>query len=342
MRPQPYFDRYRLNFGKAWEFRHPEFKANNKDSLDNIRRKAPAPRKPTQVLDESVPTQQMDMVNSQLLATQQQLQQLQDRYNEMSLHHSLLVQELISVQKQVVGHDHVMQMVMNFLHSVDARQRRDSKQGLNFQGDSGTGSNVDQGPQQISPLEDEPASSLQNASRLLSDLNADTQLNYQKLENISEMQSRTNGNISTPPPDAVGRAGQMRPSASAGSSTSMGFSKLHQGESDAVVYPIGQQTGIDPMYSEHINNIPYVLPPKEEHTDQRRPLVLDTRKKGTQMDPGWVRQPEILLVEDDQTCRRIGSKFLLSFQCRIDSAVGLMWVLSRELADKFSLTAWKL
>ena len=30
----------------AWEFRHPEFKANSKESLDNIRRKAPAPRKP--------------------------------------------------------------------------------------------------------------------------------------------------------------------------------------------------------------------------------------------------------------------------------------------------------
>ena len=267
----------------------------------------------------------MDMVNSQLLATQQQLQQLQDRYNEMSLHHSLLVQELISVQKQVVGHDHVMQMVMSFLHSVDARQRRDSRQGLDFPGGSNSGPTVDHGPQQISPLEDEPASSLQNASRLLSDLNADTRLNYQKLENISEMQSRTNGNISTPPPDATSRAGQTRPPASAGSSTSMGFSKLHQGESDTVVYPIGQQNGIDPMYGEHVNNIPYSLPPKEKHIDQRRPPVLDTRKKSVHLDPGWVRQPEILLVEDDQTCRRIGSKFLLSFQCRIDSAVSFSY-----------------
>ena len=266
----------------------------------------------------------MDMVNSQLVATQQQLQQLQDRYNEMSLHHSMLVQELISVQKQVVGHDHVMQMVMSFLHSVDARQRRDSKQGLDFPGNSGTSPNVDHGPQQISPLEDEPASSLQNASRLLSDLNADTRLNSQKLENISEMQNRTNGAITTPPPDAAGRAGQTRPPTSATSSTSLGYSKLHHGDSDAVVYPVGQQNGIDPMYAEHINNIPYSLPPKDEHLEQRRPPILDTRKKSTSMDPGWLRQPEILLVEDDPTCRRIGSKFLLSFQCRIDSAVSLL------------------
>jgi osomolarity two-component system response regulator SKN7 len=28
-----------------------------------------------------------------------------------------------------------------------------------------------------------------------------------------------------------------------------------------------------------------------------------------------------LLVEDDPTCRRIGSKFLYAFHCHIDSAV---------------------
>ena len=60
---------------------------NNKDALDNIRRKAPAPRKPNAVAEELVPTQQMDLVNTQLVATQQQLQQLQERYNELSMHH---------------------------------------------------------------------------------------------------------------------------------------------------------------------------------------------------------------------------------------------------------------
>jgi len=113
---------------QAWEFKHPEFKANNKDSLDNIRRKAPAPRKPTQVVDgDAVPAQQMDLVNSQLVATQQQLQQLQERFNELNVHQTMLLQELIGVQKTVVNHEHVIQNVMSFLHSVDARQRRDSK-----------------------------------------------------------------------------------------------------------------------------------------------------------------------------------------------------------------------
>ncbi|KAH0209884.1 response regulator, partial [Aureobasidium melanogenum] len=91
----------------AWEFKHPDFKANNKDALDNIRRKAPAPRKPNAMMDEMMPTQQMDLFNTQLVATQQQLQQLQERYNELSMHHSMLLQELIGVQKTVVNHEHV-------------------------------------------------------------------------------------------------------------------------------------------------------------------------------------------------------------------------------------------
>lgn len=309
---------------QAWEFKHPEFKANNKDSLDNIRRKAPAPRKPNQPGgEETLPTQQMDLINSQLVATQQQLEQLQARYNEMSIAQSMLVQELIGVQKTVVNHEHVMQNVMSYLHSVDARQRRDSKIGGPFV--EGTENhappaNVDQAQQQISPLDDEPASPLQNASKLLSDLNADAQLNYKNLENMTEMHNRANGVMSTPPPDSASRSGYQRAPTSAGSSTTMSYAKPHI-DRDAIVYPVGQTQGIDPMYSEHINNIPYPMPSKDQEIPEARAITAEGRKKSTQVDPGWVRAPQILLVEDDPTCRRIGSKFLYSFQCAIDSAV---------------------
>jgi len=312
---------------QAWEFKHPEFKANNKDSLDNIRRKAPAPRKSAQVVDgDAVPTQQMDLVNSQLVATQQQLQQLQERFNELNVHQTMLLQELIGVQKTVVNHEHVIQNVMSFLHSVDARQRRDSKVGTRFPipEDNGAPAQiVDQGHQQLSPLDDEPASPLQNASKLLNDLNADVQLNYKNLEHMSDLQNRVNASISTPPPDSVSRNGHIRAPTSAGSSSSMAYAKLHHTDPEAIVYPVGQSNGIDPMYSEHINNIPYPMPPKGRETSDTRRPGLDARKKSTQIDPGWIRPPQILLVEDDPTCRRIGGKFLYSFHCAIDSAVGV-------------------
>lgn len=264
----------------------------------------------------------MDLVNSQLVATQQQLEQLQARYNEMSIAQAMLVQELIGVQKTVLNHEHVMQNVMNYLHSVDARQRRDSKIGGPFAEGSENhppAANVDQAQQQISPLDDEPASPLQNASKLLSDLNADAQLNYKTLENMTEMH-RTNGVMSTPPPDSASRNGHRAPT-SAGSSTTMSFAKPHVDRDAITVYPVGQTQGIDPMYSEHIHNIPYPMPTKDQEIPEARGIAVEGRKKSTQVDPGWVRPPQILLVEDDPTCRRIGSKFLYSFNCAIDSAV---------------------
>ena len=75
------------------------------------------------------------------------------------------------------------------------------------------------------------------------------------------------------------------------------------------------------MYSEHINNIPYPMPAKGPDGSFAPAPPPEVRKKSTQVDPGWVRQPQILLVEDDQTCRRIGGKFLYAFHCSIDSAV---------------------
>ena len=284
--------------------------------MDNIRRKAPAPRKPPQVVDEAVPTQQMDLVNSQLVATQHQLQSLQQKFDELSMHNNMLTQELIGVQKTVVNHEHVMQNVMSYLHSVDARQRRDSKVGGPFahsEENGGPSANVDPSQQQIPPLDDEPASPLQHASKLLHDMNADVQLNYKNLEHMSDIHNR-NGAMSTPPPD-----GRQRAPTSAASSSSMGYSKLHA-DQESIVYPPGVTNGIDPMYSEHIHNIPYPMPSKDDVVDPRVSAPAG-RKKSTQVDPGWVRSPQILLVEDDPTCRRIGSKFLYSFRCAIDSAV---------------------
>src|SRR5579871_3400337 len=163
---------------------------NNKDALDNIRRKAPAARKPNHNPEDlMIPTQQMDMINSQLVATQQQLQQLQERYTELSIHHSMLLQEMIGLQKTVVNHEHVMQNVMSFLHSVDAQRRRDSRLVTPFPQGSSTqdGTTIDTSNQHMPPLEDDvPASPLQHASKLLSETNADVILNPRNLEHMNE------------------------------------------------------------------------------------------------------------------------------------------------------------
>lgn len=325
----------------AWEFKHPDFKANNKDALDNIRRKAPAPRKPNAMPEELIPTQQMDLVNTQLVATQQQLQALQERYNELSMHHSMLLQELIGVQKTVVNHEHVIQYVMNFLHSLDAQRRRESRVGNPFAPPTNGAPNgtTTPGPESrpLPPIEDDaPASPLQNASKLLSEVNADNILNPRNLEHMNEISMRMNAAITTPPPDLAVRNGTRSSSRGPQPHSATSSASMSYGELDNVVYPIGQTNGIDPMYSEHINNIPYAMPPKAPEHQPFQPV--EGRKKSTQIDPGWIRQPQILLVEDDPTCRRIGGKFLYAFHCSIDSALdGLEAVNKLNAGSKYDL-----
>lgn len=305
----------------AWEFRHPEFKANSKDSLDNIRRKAPAPRKVSQIADEQMPIHQIDLMNQQLLAQAQQLEQLSGKYTELSINHQMMLQEVLRVQKTVLNHEHVIQDVMTFLHSVDAKQRRDSKSGAIFPQATSepvqSGSTLTPTSQNIPPPEDEPSSPLQHASKLLNDLHADVQFNMSSLEQLQDNIHRS-GFLSTPPIDQNARGGTVQAPAptSAGSSSTMGYREL-----DQVVYPMGTNNGIDPMYPEHMPNIPYSLPSKELDPSDPRRQYADGRKKSTFSDPGWTRSPRILLVEDDPTCRQIGSKFLYSFRCVVDTAV---------------------
>jgi osomolarity two-component system, response regulator SKN7 len=292
-----------MELQQAWEFKHPEFKANNKDSLDNIRRKAPAPRKPAQMNEDSVPTQQFDLMNSQILAQQQQIQQLSDRNAQLSVDSQMIMQEVMRLQKTILQHENVIHNFMNYLFTVDARHRRDS------------GSAV-----AANPADELPASPLQQASKILSDMNSQMQPNLVQFENLNDPAKAQM--IATPPLGSGVRNGISRAPNSAGSSASMGYTKMN-GELETVVYPVGTTNGIDPMYGEHVNNIPYSIPPKElaaEPIDPRRSFT-DNRKKNALVNPGWIKQPNILLVEDDDTCRQIGGKFLGSFKCQIENAV---------------------
>lgn len=273
-------------------------------------------------MDEMIPVQQMDLVNTQLVATQQQLQQMQERYNELSMHHSMLLQELIGVQKTVVNHEHVIQYVMNFLQNLDAQRRRESRVANPFAPPTSGNQSGKQTPQLID--EDTPASPLQNAAKLLQEVNADHMLNPRNLEHMNEISLRMNAAFTTPPPGLEVRNGARSASKGNGPQSATSSTSMSYGELDNLVYPVGQTNGIDPMHPEFMANIPYPMPGKAPEAGQ--PVapapVVDGRKKSMQYDPGWTRQPRILLVEDDPTCRRIGGKFLYAFHCAVDSAVG--------------------
>lgn len=280
-------------------------------------------------------------MNQQLVAQTQQLESLSARYSELVVNHQLVLQELLRVQKTVLNHEHVIQDVMTFLHSVDAKQRRDSKTAPIFA--SQAADSVPPGTSSLTPTsqtmpapEDEPASPLQHASKLLNELHADGQFNMSSLEQLQESANRTGFTATPPTLDLSVRNGALPGVLSASSSASMGYAKLN-GELDQVVYPMGTNNGIDPMYSEHIHNIPYSLPLKEPDPSDPRRQYAEGRKKNQFADPGWARNPRILLVEDDPTCRQIGSKFLFSFNCIIETAVCFPDSMSTKTLANFHL-----
>ncbi|KAH8819542.1 BRRG2, response regulator [Xylogone sp. PMI_703] len=297
----------------AWEFKHPEFQANKKHSLDNIRRKAPASRKPAANTEENFSAQQMDMVNGQLVATQQQLQQLSERYQELANGHMILLQQVVQLQKFVKNHDAVMHRVMGFLHGVDAQRRGTRSTGQFINGAPGMNAGIQGDGQQ----DDHPASPLQQAEQLLQEFSAEN-LQTRELEQMSQAYNLRSSSF-TPPSD------QHVPQIQGSESSANQVPYVLSNDLDNVVYPVGQTNGIDPIKSEHIHNIPYGLPPNGMLPVENMPdMVAETpsnNRKKSMIEPVWgPTKPRILLVEDDKVCARIGAKFLQSFECGVDIA----------------------
>jgi osomolarity two-component system, response regulator SKN7 len=264
------------------------------------------------------PAHQIDLVNTQLVATQHQLQNLQENYQDLAEGHAMLLRQVVQLQKIVKNHDVVMHRVMGFLYTVDAQRRASGVAGATFanvnSADVGIGELVG-GP------DDHTASQLQQASQLLGEFSVENLVSKDLEQRAMDYNFLTD--YTTPPQDQTNSMAVP----SEGSNAHISYIS-HSQDLESMVYPVGQTNGIDPINREHINNIPYTVPPSaglsaepQSGVVQARP-PMETSKKNF-MDPGWgIHKPRILLVEDDKTCARIGCKFLQTFECGIETAVG--------------------
>jgi len=222
------------------------------------------------------------------------------------------MQDLVQLQKFVKNHDQVMHRVMGFLHSVDAQRR--SSQIAGFPNGMGVGSNE-------AAIDDHPASPLQQAAKLLEEYSV-ANLPNKELEQMTHDYHLRN-DYSTPPNDPVGSS--MAPPAEGSSSAHIGYPVSN--DLDNMVYPVGHTNGIDPLNSEHMNNIPYSLPATMIPPDGVPEMLpqgsesSNPRKKAIMESVWGPTKPRILLVEDDKVCARIGSKFLQAFECGVEIAV---------------------
>jgi osomolarity two-component system response regulator SKN7 len=288
---------------------------NNKDALDNIRRKAPTARKAPPPADEMLaPSHQIDMLNGQLVATQTQVTTLQERNNELSIQCTSLSQEVLSLKGFIYNHEQILSYVVNAVMSdYDKRARRSSRMASIFPGSGADINHMSMGTSgdnlQASIEDDNPPSPLLHASKLLSETNVEALMNSRNIEH-------TNPLLASPTPDMNGRASTGSAPPSAGSTGTMQFRDL-----DSIVYPVGANNGIDPMYGDHVNNIPYALPVSKPLEPPLSAVPTAAQRKANQESVTWLRPPTILLVEDDNTCRKIGTKFLSAYHCSVTAAV---------------------
>lgn len=285
------------NGANTLEFKHPNFRVGSKDDLDNIRRKAPAPRR-AQATEDFTTGHHLSVMTEQLTATQQQVQQLQELFTEVSQTNRLLVNEVLTLQKMLNAQKQSQHEMLNFLSTGD---RTRHQQQLHL----GVGA---------SPLEggDDSAPELRRARELLSSVSPDS-IADRELE-------RLQGVYGSPADSAV-----VMPQAS--------MPMMHDPMNDInryPVYPVGQTVGIDPFHSDHIHKIPYAIPndtsgaPMQE-VPAPQPINITqnhsgSSSSGTSALTWGHRKPRIFLVEDDPTCAKIGIKFLKSMGCEVEHA----------------------
>lgn len=223
------------------------------------------------------------------------------------------------MQKFIRNHDGAMHQVMGFLHGVDA-QRRNSRIAGPYGNSVAPGPGEDGLPNDGS-VDDHPASPLQQASALLGEFSAEN-LHTKELEQMSQ-HYHLQSDYSTPPNDPAGSS-SMAPQTHS-SNAHIGYQISN--DLDNMVYPVGHTNGIDPINSEHINNIPYSLPAQGMMAVEPMPDMAPEggsglgRKKSAVESIWGLAKPRILLVEDDKVCARIGSKFLQAFECGVETAV---------------------
>jgi osomolarity two-component system response regulator SKN7 len=278
--------------------------------LDNIRRKAPAQRKAPPADDAFPASQQIVVLSESLAATQHQIQALQEQYFELEKTNKLLVSEVLSLQKIARAQSQASNELITHLNNVEDR-RRNSRHSAQSSHSGQPGQNFHTGAMGFLPDgADEPAPELRRAREILNGVSPDVQAD-RELERLS-MAYNQNGS----PADSAGSSSAMF--AQPGPSMSL-VDSLN--DPRHMVYPVGQTTGIDPFHADHIHNIPYSRPLSNPNIQAEAPSQITPPLK-EQLGSMWRgKKPHILLVEDDKTCARIGSKFLTNMGCTVDSAV---------------------
>jgi hypothetical protein len=153
---------------------------------------------------------------------------------------------------------------------------------------------------------DIPASPSRLASKVSSQAKTDRSFNFVDIEKQKQCHIPVKATGTMPFQIKIGTLSCRAPS-QCSAVTSL---QIIQNNVDGIAYQVGHVQCVDPIYNSGIHNIIDMGP-------SRVPLI-----SRTTIDPCWTLQARVLLVEDDKTCKHIGSFLLKSLQCQINAESG--------------------
>jgi osomolarity two-component system, response regulator SKN7 len=280
-----------------------------KEKLGNIKRKAPSTRRAAQAEDVFPVNEQMALVNDSIAATNLQMQRLDDNQqhmlHSMSQHIKTMTDEILILRSQLLQQRQITEQIIAHLSSNDER-RRNSRHSAHSSHSSHSGPFHAQSMGMLPDSADEPPAELRRARELLNNMPTDL-ANERELEKMNALYAHS-------PPESATSSTVMFHGMGAHGMPGMIYDQF--ADQRQLVYPVGASdgNGIDPFHSDHVASIPYQRP-SSGADDTPEP----SSKEGGSI---WAsKAPRILLVEDDKICARIGSKFLSTMGCNVETAV---------------------
>ncbi|CAI4219588.1 unnamed protein product [Parascedosporium putredinis] len=285
----------------AWEFKHPDFRIDAKDSLDTIRRKAPSTKKSQQQQQQQqqrqppqAPTPDQNENQRQIQTLTDTLYALQKQVEELAQTNKQLVSEIVNLQKSTSTQRQAQYEIVSFL---DVSARRQSVAA----GQSPAGPMTGRGLGEDQPVE------LRRVRELLGTLGpapapADTSMERSHTIYPSPAESSTSSAMFVAPDMNAGIAVM---------NDAVGMSRMG-------VYSTNQPTTIDAFHADPLQTMAYPVAQNSAleavATDSGR---VDTSPPAEKTDEWGPRKPHIFLVEDDKICAKIGNKFLRSLGCTV-------------------------
>ena len=312
---------------QTWEFKHPEFKANCRHLLENIKRKAPTgkskPNAQQQQSNNVAQEIQNKSTSNEIAGLQSQLESLSRSQKDMNCHLSMLesnyhqvIDGIMNFHKNLIAQDHHMQNLIQYLVDQDLKHSHSISDNLNDSSSSplissekvrhliknykeaasASFTQMNEISKRVSSLDSMKANKSNNAFGVKienEDYDSRSVLSMNnKTDNSSDNRSNNDQNNNQQHGLRVFTLGQLRPKSSADEQSYLNPSASNVGAST----------------STNTNN----------HNNNNNSSNLRIHR--STFVPGWAVPPRVLLVEDDAVCRKLSSKFLQVFGCTIDVA----------------------